>query len=441
MNNKLLLLLVFLSVFSWGQKTTYSLEEAINYAAINAYAIQNADDDIAIAKKKVWETTSMGFPQINAKIDYQNFIEQPVQLIPATFFGGPPDEFAEMTFGTKQNINTSATLTQLLFNGSYLVGLQSAKVYKEISESIKVKTISVIKEAVTNAYAGVLMTDTGIDILKKNKTILDKNLADTKEIFKNGFAEEQDVEQLQLTLSGINNEIKNLERMRTYNLKMLQYIMGYGINNEIQLTDSLESLLISNKDLEITKETFDFQSHIDYKISENSIRANKLLIKLEKSKVLPSLTAFINYGLAANNEEFKFFNKDQKWLDSSVFGAQLNIPIFSSLKRYSRIQQAKIGLTKAERELNQTIQKLKLEHETALLNYQNALESFQTSKESLTLAESIEKKENIKFFEGVSTSFALTNAQNQLYSQQQKYLQAIFNLISKKAALKTALNK
>ncbi|HIP47924.1 MAG TPA: TolC family protein [Lutibacter sp.] len=441
MKIKFLLLMLFPTLI-WSQEpTSFSLQEAVDYAKLHAYAIQNADDDIEIASRKVWETTTMGLPQINAKVDYQNFLKQPISLIPAEFFGGQPGEFAEISFGTKQNINASATLTQLLFNGSYLVGLQSAIVYKEISESIKTKTIAGVKESVTNAYAGVLMTDEGIKILNKNKVILEKNLSDTRLIYKNGFAEEQDVEQLQLTLSKINKELSNIKRLRIYNLNMLKYAMGITIDTPINLSQTLEDLALVNSDLNLTNEVFDYQLHIDYKISENSIKANQLFVKLEKSKALPSLNAFLNYGLTANNEEFKFFKSEQKWFDSSVFGVQLNVPIFSSFKRHSRIQQAKIGLTKSERALDETTQKLKLKHQTALLSYQNALESYQTAKESVVLAERIEKKENIKFFEGVSTNFSLSIAQNQLYAQQQEYLQSIFNLISKKVALETALDK
>lgn len=447
----------------WAQeKSTFSLEEAIGYAKSNSYAMLNADDDIAAAKKKVWETTTMGLPQVNAQVDYQNFIKQPVQLLPANFFDSrqatidtveeyfgissigspePLEGFIPISFGTKQNMNASATLTQLLFNGSYLVGLQSARVYLEISESIKEKTNVAIKEGVTNAYAAVLMTDEGISILKKNKSILEKNLSETREIVKNGFAEEQDAEQLQLTLSRVNNEFLNMQRLRVTNLKMLKYVMGIPINNEISLSQSLEELLLTNNDLNLTNEALDFENHIDFKMAENNTRANELFIKLEQSKALPSLSAFLNYGLTANNEEFKFFSKDQEWYDSSIFGVSLNVPIFSSLERSSRVQQAKIGLQKAERSENEVAEKLMLEHQTALLNYQNALESYQTSKEALVLAERIEKKENIKFFEGISSSFELSTAQNQLYSQQQEYLQAIFNLISKKVALETALNK
>jgi len=441
MRSKLIILLLF-PVIIWAQeKSNFSLEEAVIHAKTNSYAMLNANDDIAAAKRKVWETTTMGLPQINAVVDYQNFIKQPVQLIPAEFFGGNAGEFAEISFGTKQNMNASATLSQLLFNGSYLVGLQSAKVYLEISESIKEKTDIAIKEGVTNAYTAVLMTVEGIEILNKNKRILEKNLAETVEIVKNGFAEEQDAEQLQLTLSSINNELRNMQRLKVTNLKMLQYVMGIPIENEIGLTQSLEDLLITNNDLSLTNESLDVENHIDFKMAKNNTHANELFIKLEQSKALPSLNAFINYGTAAYGEEFEFFKSEQKWFDSSLFGITLNVPIFSSLERTSRVQQAKIGLKKAERLENETAQKLLLQHQTALLNYENALETYQTSKETLYLAERIEKKENIKFFEGVSSSFDLSTAQNQLYSKQQEYLQAIFNLISKKVALETALDK
>jgi outer membrane protein TolC len=438
---KLLIFLVIIPASLWSQdKTDFTLKEAVDYALQNAYAIKNANDDIAAAKKKVWETTTMGLPQINAKVDYQDFIKQPVSLIPAELFGGPPGEFAEVSFGTKQNMKASATLTQLLFDGSYIVGLQSSRVYLKISESIKTKTNTVIKEGVTNAYAGVLMIKESINILKKNKAILEKNVSDTQEIVKNGFAEEQDAEQLQLTLNQLNNQLKNMQRLLTYNLNMLKYAMGISIDNDITLSQNLDDLVTTN-DLELTSIPFKYKEHIDYIIGENNIKANELFIKLEQSKALPSLVAYINYGLSAYGEEFKFFSKSQKWFDSSIFGVGLNIPIFSSLKRNSRVQQAKIGLKKAERAQDETTEKLKLAYQTALIEYKNALETYQAAKESLALAERIEKKENIKFFEGVSGSFQLSNAQNQLYSQQQQYLQAIFDLISKKVALETILNR
>ncbi len=440
MNYKHFFLLLLLPLSIWSQESqTFSLEQAINFAEQNSYTMQDAKDDIKAAKKRVWETTTMGLPQINASFDYQNFLELPVQLIPAEFFGGNPGEFAEISFGTKQNINGSATLSQLIFDGSYIVGLQSAKVYLKISELTEIKTAQAIKEGVINAYAGVLMTREGLKILEKNKNVLEKNLQQTREIVSNGFGEEQDVEQLSLTLQTLDNQLKNMQRLETYNLNMLKYVMGIPIDQEITLSQNLESLLSDYQDFNTLSQSFDYQTHIDYKFSENNLDAKKLLVKLEQSKALPSLSAYLNYGLNAYGEKFDFFDKDQKWFDSSIFGVKMNIPVFSSFMRSSRVQQAKINLKKAERAQIETSEKLTLAYQTAKINYENALENYQTTKESMALAERIEHKENIKFFEGISGSFELTQAQNQLYTKQQEYLQSIYELISKKAALDTAM--
>ncbi len=438
-----LFILSFFTI-SWvfaQEKTDFTLEEAIAYAKLNSYAMQNANDDIEIAKKRVWETTTMGLPQINGSVNYQNFLKKPISLIPAEFFGGQPGQFAEISFGTKHNVSASATLSQLIFNGSYLVGLQSSKVYLQISESIKEKTDIAIKEGVINAYAGILMTREGIEILKKNKQNIEKLLFETREVIKNGFAEEQDAEQLAITLITIENQLKNLQRLESYNVNMLKYVMGIPIEKPILLTDELEGLLTTQNDLTLLNNPFDYSKHIDFKMSENSVKAGELLTKLEQSKALPSLAAFVNYGVNAYNEQFKFFNSEQKWLGSSVFGVQMNIPIFSSLERTSRVQQAKIGLEKANRNQTETIEKLNLAYQNAKIGYENALETYNTSKESLSLAERIERKENIKFKEGISGSFELNNAQIQLYGKQQEYLQSVFSLISKKAALENAMGK
>lgn len=442
MRFKLFIISFFVTGWVFAQeKTDFNLVEAIAYAKVNSYAMQNANDDIEIAKQKVWETTTMGLPQINGTVDYQNFLKKPVSLIPADIFGGPSGEFAEVSFGTKHNLNASATLTQLIFNGSYLVGLQSAKVYLKISESIKAKTNLALKEGVINAYSGVLLTREGTEILKRNKQNIEKLLRETQEIVKNGFAEEQDVEQLALTLTTITNQLNNLQRLEQYNLNMLKYVMGIPMEQNIVLTQKLSDILTKNQIEMLTQERFDYTQHIDYIMGENNLQANNLLIKLEKSKALPSVATYINYGASANNETFTLFHSEQKWFDTSVFGIQINIPIFSSLERYSKVQQAKIGLDKAERLQQETIEKLNLAFQSAKINYENAIENYATAKEGLTLAESIEHKENIKFKEGLSGSFELNQAQMQLYGKQQEYLQSIFELISKKAALDHAMGQ
>lgn len=440
---KIILLLIGISFnFSINaqENISLSLQQAIDYALINSYEAINATRDINAAKKKKWETTTIGLPQISAKLDYQNWIKQQVSLIPAEFFGGNEGEFAEIAFGTKHNMNATATLNQLIFDGSYLVGLQSAKTYLKISENAKEKTELGIREAVINAYGNVLLSEESIVILERNIATLEKNLNETNQIYLNGFAEEESVEQLKITLAQVKSQLSKTKKLNNIAYKMLNITLGIDIKTSVKLIDTLNKLAEENINLDLLSSDLTLENHVDFKIAKNTEKSNELLMKLEQSKALPSLSSFVNFGYAGFGENFDFLKKEQQWFDSSLLGISLEIPIFSSLSRSSRTQQAKIELEKARTKLTQTEQKLLLQLETAKTEYNYSIEEFETSKQNLALAERIEKKQQIKFFEGISTSFELSEAQRQLYTMQQNYLQAMLTIIANKAALDNALN-
>ena len=422
------------------ESISLSLQQAIDYALLNSYSAINSNRAIDAAKLKKWETTTIGLPQISAKIDYQNWIKQQVSLIPAEFFGGNSGEFAEISFGTKHSMNATATLEQLIFDGSYLVGLQSAKTYLKISENSKEKTDLGIREAAINAYGNVLLSEESILIFEKNIATLERNLKETTEIYLNGFIEEENVEQLKITLASVKSQLSKTTKLKNIAYKMLNITLGIDINTSVELTDNLNELAEENIDLGLLSSNLTIENHIDFKIAKNTEKSNDLLVKLEQSKALPTLKSFVNFGYSGFAEDFDFLKKEQKWFDSSLLGVSLEIPIFSSFARSSRTQQAKIELEKATTNLTLTEQKLLLQLETAKTEYNYSIEEFETSKQNLALAERIENKQQIKFFEGISTSFELTEAQRQLYTMQQNYLQVMLTIIANKAALDNALN-
>ncbi|WP_299665908.1 TolC family protein [uncultured Polaribacter sp.] len=452
----------FLYAINAQEKTMQlSLEEAINFALENSYNTQAARNDMNAAKEKVWETTTIGLPQVNAKVDYQNFLKQPVSLLPAAAFDNTtstvetvedyfdlernrdptaPDGFIPVVFGTKQNVNASVTLTQLLFDGSYLVGLQAAKTFLKISEQAEEKTALVTREAVINAYGNVLVTEKSILILEGNIKILQKNFNDAKKIYENGLNEEEDVEQLEITLGNLKNQYNSVVRMKEIAYQMLNLSLGNATNTNLILTDTLDGLAEENINLALIGTAFNYTNHIDFRISENDRETKRLMVKLEQSKALPSLNAFVNYGSQAFSDSFTFFNGNQQWFGSSLLGVSLNVPIFSSFGRKSKTAQAKIALETADLRLEETRQKLSLQAQKAKNDYQLSIENYETSKKNVGLAERIEKKQRIKFFEGISSSFDLLQAQNQLYAQQQNYIQSMLNVIAQKAALENALN-
>jgi outer membrane protein TolC len=418
-----------------------SLQDAINYALKNNRNAKNAQRSVEAANELKWETIASGLPQIGVSLDYNYWLKQQISLIPSEFFGGNPGEFSEIIFGTKQTMSVTANLSQKIFDGSYLVGLQSAKVFLEISKNAQKKTVLDIRKSVINAYGNVLLAEESEKILEKNLQVLEINFNETSKIYENGLIEEESVEQLQITLSRVKNNLLNARRLKDLAYKMLNLTLGIDVGSAVNLSDNLKFLTDENIVISLLNADEDIEQTIDYKIAKNDTDSKELLVKLEKSKSLPTLNAFINGGYLGNNNSFDFLNTSQKWFGLSLIGVTMSIPIFSSGMRIAATKRAKINLEQSRDNLIETEQIIKLEILKAKSAYKFAIEEYNNNQKNLRLAERIEKKNQIKFFEGISSSFDLRQAQAQLYKSQQELLQSMLEVINKKADLETALNQ
>lgn len=443
MKSKLLLKLSLLCLFSISISVVnaqqFSLEEAQQYAVEHSYQARSANLEVEKSQRKVKETISTGLPQVNATASYQNFLELPRQLVPAEFFGGREGEFAEVVFGTEQQMGFDLRATQLLFDGSYFVGLQASKVYLELSKNDQRKTETEIKQMVTQAYGNVLVTEENIEILKQNMENLQSQLDETKALYENGFAEEQDRDQLELLLANAKNAYEQALRQKDISRNQLKFMMGIDINSEIELTDQLDEITISNAGESLLNTEFDVKNHIDYKVLSTQEQASKLLFKQEKSTYLPKLSAFASYQQNSYSNEFNFFD-DSRWFPTEVVGLNFSMPIFSSLGRNQRVQQAKIEMEQVGVAKKQMEQQLLIQVENARSEYTFALSQYNTAKENLKLAERIYNKTKIKYEEGVNSSMDLTQANNQLLDTQGNYINAALQLINAKSNLDKALN-
>ncbi|WP_423996869.1 TolC family protein [Maribacter sp. IgM3_T14_3] len=443
MRNQLVILITILSIcLGYSQEQTYSftLEEAIQFALENNYSAINANRDIIDAQKQKWETIATGLPQINGSVGYQNQLKQPVSLLPGEILGGEPGTFVPVIFSQPQSATATATLTQQIFDGSYIVGVQATKAFLSYSANNKEKTELDVRKQVVEAYGNVLLAEESIEILEKNKSTLEKNLFETTKLFENGLGEEESVDQLQITLSSIENQLQNALRLKDITLQMLNVSMGLALNAPTQLQENLEDLTMSKMDLGILGFDFNINDNVDYKLAENLNEQRYFEWKLARSSALPTLNAYVNYGSSAYSESFDFFSGDQQWFDSSIMGFDLNIPIFSSFKRSASTQRAKIALEKAKTQLTEAEQQIRLQLENAKNNYTLAIDNYETAKQNLTLSERIENKNQIKYKEGLATSFELRQAQTQLYATQQEYLQSMVEVINNKTELETILN-
>ncbi len=423
-----------------AQQSTLSLQQAREYALQHNINVKNAALDVEKAKDQVWETTAIGLPQLSSSLSYNNNLDLPTQLLPGELVG-QPGQFVEVQFGTQHNATATLSANQLVFSGPYIVGLQASKTFREISEHQRVKTNIETKHMVTQAYYTVLVARKNLQVLQESKTNMEQLLKETKAIYQQGLTEETSVDQMEINLSNIKNQINNLQRQVEVGKALLKFQMGMEMEEEIHLSDSLMGIMEQINLEQVAGKQFDVQSHIDYKILNTQEQASYLSMRREKAEYLPTLSAFYQHQQNAMREEFNYFedNNDQ-WYESNVIGFQLNLPIFTSGSRMSKVQQAQIELEKAQNRKQQVEQSLKMTITQARTEYLSAMENYLTRKSSLELSEKVYERSMQKFTAGVISSTELTQTHNQFLNSQTAYFQAVFNLLNAKNKLDKALN-
>ena len=414
------------------------LDGAIQLAKTNNRTLQNSSKDIQIAKQQRWETIAIGLPQVSLSAGYTNALKQATTVVPADTFGGQPGEFAELLFGTTQSANAGLRLEQLIFDGSYLVGLQASEVYLRISEQAYTKTEQVITQATVDAYVNALLAKAQVAVLEQNLNAAEQNLNEVKAIFENGLTEEEDMQQLQLIASSLKSSLNYTKQMASVAKNVLRFVLGMEFDAPLTLSSTLEGLALQHQGE--NSNSLSLNENIDYQIAQNDIRSKELLLKLERFKSLPKITAFLSGGYDGYNQTFEFTQPEQDWFGRASFGVNLSVPVFSSFQSQAKKQQAKLALEQSKNEAADVAQELLLEESRLRSAVQFNLENLQTTATNLALATSIEQKNQIKFKEGLVSGFTLRQAQTQLYDAQDDYLTALQQLIVSKTSLSLLLN-
>lgn len=454
---KLFVALLLLVAFQLGaQENTstriaFSVEEAIAYGLENNYDFKNAQTDLEIAKKVVKETTSIGLPQVSATLSNTNYIDIPTTLLPdfisSSVYGVNQDNFGlvpliplsdeqgtfPVKFGTKNNANADLSVSQLLFSGEYLIGLKAAKTYKEQAAQILVKKEQGLHELISRSYFLVLSVRAQKQILEKTLAANEKLLAETRQMYENGFVEDTEVSQLEILVNNLNINVDNLQNESETALSYLKMHMGMNLDTDLNLTDSLNDLL--NASLMNESQNFVLEQNIDFQIMETELIAGDLQIKRFQAAYLPQLNAFFNAQTNAMRDEFNFFDSKETWFPTTVWGFNLNVPIWSSGNRSAKVQQAKLNRLKLDESAKQLNSTLNLEVQTAENNFQMHTREYQSSIKNIELSEQVYIKTQAKFKEGLASSFDLIQAHNNFLNASGTYTMSIFNVLNDRVAL------
>jgi outer membrane protein TolC len=421
-----------------------SLKEVQELAVKHSAVTENARLDVASAKKKIWETTTTGLPRISAQVSYRNNLQLATTLIPAEFIDpdAEPGTFIGIKFGTQHNATAEITVNQLIFNGSYIVALQASKVYLRLSQEGLIKSEIEVKETVTNTYYLILLAEDSRKTLVSNLENVRKTLFETKELYKAGFAEDTDADQLQLTVTEMENAVKSMDRQIKVTYNLLKFQMGIDLDREVHLTETLEDILNRIDSKELLTGAFNLTGHIDYRMADTQEKSMKLFLKREYSEYLPTISAYATHTQMAMRDSFNFFKKtDERWFPSTVIGLSIAIPIFNSGERAARIAQAKIDLRKAKNTKRQVSEGLRLGLMQTRTGFSDALETSESTRKNVALAKKIYDKMREKYSQGTASSLELTQAHSQYLTAESNYTQAVVELLQAKTRLDKALNR
>ncbi len=415
---------------------SFSLYEATQFAMENSYILKNTNKDITIAQKKVWETISTGLPQVSGSANYNMFLNLPVSLLPGEFFGGEPGTYVPVKFGQDYNSDFGLSVSQQIFDGSWIVGVSSAELYVNLARQANEKTEIDIRDAVSQAYYMVLISERYKQVMEENLDNTQRLLDETEVYYKNGFREQQDVDQLKILLKTAENEVNRSLRELTIAKTVLKYTMGYNMEMEIELTEDIEIFVLPLVNDENTL-SFTFNDHIDYQLANSNFQVSEKLFKLEKSTYLPRLSAFYSYTKTSYSNNANLFKEE--WYPSSLVGFQATIPIFNSGEKRSKVQQAKIELEKAENDLKLAELTLQKDYLTASAEMETAIDKFKNDQESRDLARSILDKTHVKFNNGMVSSAELSQQETQYINSFQALVTSTMQLLQADLKLKKAV--
>jgi outer membrane protein TolC len=390
--------------------------------------------DVEAARKKLKETLADGFPQIDSNLSYLNNLELPTVLIP-DFIGGDPDKKIALQFGTQHNANFNITVNQKIFDASYIVGLNTSKIYQQLADEGYERTQLEVKETVTNTYFLILVSKETERIIKANIENLEKTLYEISENYKEGFVEKTDVDVIQISVTGLKNSLQNVQKQTDVAYKLLKFQMGLDLEKNIEITEKLEDILRRIDIQEAISAEFDLSQNIDYKLLNTQEKLAEMAHKNAKTKYWPSISAFYTYQQDAQRNRFNFLNFNKDWFRSQMFGINIYIPIFKSGGERARVAQAAIILKQARNLRLQASQGILLEDARARNSLSAAYENFLNIKDNMDLSKNVYDATLTKYREGISSSTDLTQANDRYLLSQSNYIQAISTLLSTKNKL------
>jgi len=418
----------------------FTLQQAQDYAYENNYDLKNSATDVKIAGKMVKQNTAIGLPQISGEVDYMDYLDIPTMLIPGEFIGQPGTWFP-LQMGTKYNATGKVSLTQLVYSGQYLVGLQTAKAYRETAKQKNLKDKVDIRDQVADAYYQLLVTDEAIKILDSTYVVVSRLVDEARKAQVQGLIEDIDVDQADLNRSNLEAQLTDVRSSRNIAYANLKFLIGLKEGQEMVLTNDLKFFLAQVDRDALIKQPFDYQRNIDYTLLKKSDYLTLMQYRLAKTAYHPTLAGFMSISANAQRSEWNFFQAYQPWYRTTNWGLSLQVPIWSSGSRKYAVDQARLNVEKTKVTDEKMRVGLELQVETARKDFSNAYAIYLNQKKGFEIALKIYTKTMTKYRQGLASSTDLNQRYSQFLTANSNYMQSIFLVLSQKTRLNKLLEQ
>ena len=405
---------------------TFSVQQAVDYAMQNAVQVKNAMLDIESQRQSNKEVTASALPQINGNVSLTDYLSIPTSLIPAEFFNGPAGTYVPIKFGTKYNGSYGADLQQILFDGQVFVGLQARKTSIDFYTKTAEITKEQIKANVYKVYYQLVVGEKQIGTINANIANYEKLLHDTREIYKNGFAEKLDVDKVQVQLNNLYTQKLKAQNQIDAGLAGLKFLMHMPQQDSLVLSDTLsEEELKSN----ILDENYNYEDRKEYQLLGLQSKLQEFNVKRYKLSKIPTLTFSANVNQNAQRSKFNFFKSGQQYFTTSFIAFKLAVPIFDGGARNARIASAKIDLLKTQNNIDQLKESIDNDVAQARINMKSALYTMDSQKKNIELAENVYNSTRLKYEQGVGSNQEINQAQTDLVTAQNNYYSSLYDAI------------
>ena len=432
--------LLLASNLSFSQQN-YTLREAVDYAVKNHISIKNAQIDILNAEARVREIKGIGLPQVNGSFNYGNNLIIQKVFIPAKTFDpkAAEGEVIAAEFGVANSGNAGVNVSQLVFDGSYLLGLKAADVYVDLPKKILIQTKQQAAESVMKAYYSILVNEERIKILNLNIGRLDSLLRDTRALNTQGFVEKIDVQRLEVQANNLKIEAKNVERLQELSYHLLKFQMGKKLTETIALTDKLQDVTLSELAPDSEQE-LKYGNRIEYSILQTQSKLAELDLKNQKVGVLPRVIFTGGYSYSTGRPQFTDL-LTKPWFNAANIGLTVQVPIFDGFQRKNKVIQSQNNFQKVKQSFEILENSIDMQVKQGQITLKNAYETLGEQKANMDLAKEIVRVTKIKYKQGVGSNLEVINAEISLKEAQTNYFTTMYNALIAKVDLDKALGR